>query len=145
MGWTHSWQRDIELDDTAFAAAVRDCQAALPVSGVELGGFEGMGCPILDPDHIVFNGGVSGSCEPFEIRRVEFDRRGRSRTWGFCKTEHLPYDLCVQMALIVLHHHLGSAIQVGSDGSIADWQQAIDLVQKELGYGADFQLTNFTL
>jgi len=143
MGWTHSWQRDTELNAAAFDGAISDCRAAFATSGVALAGFDGTGTPILEPDHIVFNGSTPASCEPFEMARVEFDRRGRSKVWGFCKTEHLPYDLCVQTALIIMRHHLGAAIEVGSDGSMDDWRQAVDLVQKELGYGADFQLTDF--
>jgi len=144
MGWTHSWYRETELDERAFAAAVRDCRTAVAEADADLAGFDGTGKPIFEPDHIVFNGRSPAACEPFEISRVEFDRRGRPEAFGFCKTEHLPYDICVQVSLVILKHHLGSSIRVGSDGSEDDWRPAVDLVRASLGYGDDFHLDDFS-
>ena len=62
--------------------------------------------------------------EPFEIHQTEFDRRGRQLVPSFCKTEHAPYDLCVQLALIVFKHPLGHTISVASDGKDTDWKDA---------------------
>jgi hypothetical protein len=55
---------------------------------------------------------------------------------------HLPYDVCVQTALIVLSHHLGSAIRIGSDGKDDDWAEARRICQEHLGYGEEFRLTS---
>ena len=140
MGWTHNWRRPTELPEGPFARAVSDCEKALGSMEVPLGGFDGNGRPIFDDDHIVFNGGAGQNCEPFEISRVEFDRRGRAEVRSFCKTEHLPYDLCVRAALIILKHGLGDRIVVGSDGSDDDWSNAKDAVEKALGYGQEFCL-----
>lgn len=60
--------------------------------------------------------------------------------FSFCKTEHMSYDLAVQVALIVFHHHLGQHFRVSSDGADADWAAARRLCQLHLGYGDDFQL-----
>jgi hypothetical protein len=122
MGWTHYWKRSTELPPEKFAAAVRDCRKLLPALGIPLAGIDGNGIPHLADDGIAFNG--VPSCERFEIHQTEFDRRGRAVMWGFCKTEKLPYDLCVQAALIVLKHHLGDAIVVNSDGTENDWSAA---------------------
>lgn len=143
MGWTHTWQRATELDADGFKRAVADCRNALDATRIPLAGFDGTGNPVFEDEHIVFNGVSPASCEPFEIARIEFDRRGKPQAWGFCKTEHQPYDLCVQVALVILNHHLGSSIEIGSDGTVDDWSHAIDHVKKLLGYGAGFQLTNF--
>ena len=67
-------------------------------------------------------------------------RRGRTRVFSYCKTEQLPYDFCVQVALIVLKHHLEAAIKITSDGGDAEWQRARDVCQEHLGYGQDFRL-----
>lgn len=139
MGWTHHWKRETELPRKPFAAAVRDCQKVLPQIGITLAGFEGTGSPVFEDDVIVFNG-AGGACEPFEIHQTEFDRRGRKIVWSFCKTEHLPYDLCVQVVLIVMKHHLGDAIVVTSDGTDNDWATARRTCQQHLGYGEEFRL-----
>jgi len=60
--------------------------------------------------------------------------------FSYCKTEQLPYDLCVQVALIVLKHHLGATIKITSDGGETDWQRARDSCIENLGYGQDFRL-----
>ncbi len=90
MGYTHNWQRPTELPADRFADAVRDCKKIINVLDTAIAGFEGTGDPVFEDDHIVFNGVAPMACEPFEIRRLEFDRRGRSLVWSFCKTEHCP-------------------------------------------------------
>lgn len=140
MGWTHSWKRPIELPTKEFQAAVSDVRQALEAIGLELAGFEGLGDPVLNDDHIVFNGPQGQHCEPFEISRVEFDRRGRSSVSGFCKTERLPYDLAVQASLIILKHHLAELITVTSDAGDDDWAEARTALQEAIGYGLAFRL-----
>ena len=140
MGWTHSWQRPTELPAKRFAAAVEDCRKILPALGVPMAGFDGTGEPILTDEQIVFNGQAGSQCAPFEIAVVEFDRRGRETVWSFCKTEHAPYDICVQTALVVLKHHLVDGITVTSDGRDDDWSKARQACQEKLGYGEGFVL-----
>ena len=140
MGWTHNWRRGTELPPATFAAAIRDCRKTLPCTGVSLAGFDGIGQPVLQEEVIVFNGEGRAGCEPFEIHQTGCDRHGRAVFWSFCKTEHQPYDLCVQTALIILNHHLGEAIAVRSDGTDADWAEARRLCQEQLGYGETFRL-----
>lgn len=140
MGWTHHWNRAVELNSERFATAVRDCKRLIEQTDVDIAGFEGIGESIFESEHIVFNGASPNTCEPFEIARVEFDRRGRDRTFGNCKTEHLPYDICVQSCLVILTHYLKGDIEVSSDGGRNDWNDAIELVHSHLGYGHEFQL-----
>src|SRR4051794_9594297 len=101
MGLTHYWYRPTELPTEPFAAAVEGIRQVLKVTGVPLGGFEGVGDPILKPDAVVFNGRKGAAVEPFEIQLVEFDQRGRPAKFSYCKTEGRPYDLAVRAALIV--------------------------------------------
>ena len=124
MGWTHHWTRPAELPANAFARAAEDCRRAFALIGIPLAGADGEGAPVITDDRIVFNGPAGAGCEPFRIHRCEKDRRGGATTWSFCKTGRAPYDVCVQMALIVLKHHLSDHITVGSDGRDVDWRLA---------------------
>ena len=132
--------RESELPKDGFAGAVEDCKNVLRAIGVPLAGFQGSGQPIFSEDAIVFNGAAGAGCEPFEIHQIEFDRLGRKVVRGFCKTEHAPYDICVQAALIVLKHHLGKGIAVISDATDRDWEEARMACQLHLGYGENFAL-----
>ncbi len=93
-------------------------------------------------DCVLFNGAGGLSCEDFVFPRIQVPRRQRpnGRAFSYCKTEHMPYDICVQIALIVLKHHLGSMITISSDADAEDWQKARDTCQSSLGYGSDFEL-----
>jgi len=142
MGWTRSWKRKTELPSKQFAAAVEDGIKIVQRLGISLGGFDGTGAPIFQDDVIVINGAAGLNCEPFEIHQIEFNRQGRDEFWSFCKTEGLPYDFCVQTILIVLKHHLGDLIQIGSDGTDENWSRARSACQDYLGYGRDFRLEN---
>ena len=53
--------------------------------------------------------------------------------FGFCKTDRLPYDLCVQACLIVFNHHLGAGFAVSSDGADPEWDRARNLCHAILG------------
>lgn len=98
--------------------------------------------PIVREDRVVFNGRAPLACEPLEIAAVEFDRRGRPEVRSFCKTDLLPYDLCVKAVLIVFQHHLQSHLVVTSDQKGNDWSVAREVVQSVLGYGQAFCLEN---
>jgi len=128
------------LPKEQFAEAVADCAKALQTTNIPLGGFDGSGNPVFSEEHIVFNGAKGSGCEPFEIARVEFDRRGRDKVLAFCKTEKTPYDICVQVSLVIFKHHLGDAIGVSSDGTDENWQEAKNICQECLGYGMNFKL-----
>jgi len=118
--------------------------------GISLAGPTGNDDPIVGIEVIAFNGvrSCNGDCsyESFDLPRVaEFSQRQEpdelGRFLAFCKTAYRPYDLAVQVCLVIAAHHLEAAIVVSSDGSMEDWQDAIALCQQLLGYGGDFQLT----
>ena len=140
MGWTHSWEREPELPKGRFGQAAMDCQRIMAVINIPLGDEQGEGLPVFSDEEIAFNGDGNNGCEPLVIRQVEIPRLGRARTFSFCKTEGLPYDLCVQVALIVLKHHLDAEFSVFSDGKDDDWAKARKECQRILGYGQDFRL-----
>ena len=139
MGYTNYWKRTPELPAMKFAAAVKDIKTIMKKLGVPLGGRDGTGRPIFRADSIEFNGRTPQDYETFAVDRL-VEPEGEPMVFEFCKTEHRPYDICVQAALIVLKHHLGAAITVSSDGDDTDWEAARNACQKWLGYGGEFRL-----
>ncbi len=140
MSWTHYWEREIELPADAFAKAADDCRTILAAADVRLAGGQSEGEPVFTRDEIAFNGVKGEDCEPFRIQPVQLPRSPDRPVFSYCKTEKLPYDLCVKCALVILQHYLGGDIKVMSDGKDADWDDARNLCQTCLGYGADFRL-----
>ncbi|MEI8195291.1 MAG: hypothetical protein WCI73_05220 [Phycisphaerae bacterium] len=140
MGYTNYWERPPLLPAPAFGQAVADCRRILPELHIPLAGADGSGKPIFRTTEIVFNGVGAASYETFGVRREEADSGDSPRGFSFCKTAHKPYDLAVQVALIVFKHHLGAQLCVRSDGKEAAWDRARQLCQQYLGYGTDFRL-----
>src|SRR5438046_2734870 len=102
MGHTNYWTRQPELPDAAFAAAVKDIKRIIKYLNIPLAGSDGTGRPIFRADTIEFNGTTPNDYETFAVDRITTARRDERMVFNFCKTEHRPYDLCVQAALIVL-------------------------------------------
>lgn len=140
MGYTNYWTRQSELPAKRFAAAVKDIKKIMKHLGVPLAGGDGTGSPIFGAGEIIFNGATPSDYETFAIARTATARADEPKVFEFCKTEHRPYDIGVQAALIVLKHHLGEAITASSDGDGAAWDKARAVCQKWLGYGRAFRL-----
>ena len=140
MGLTHYWEREIELPIDLMGKAAEDCNTLFGNIEMGLAGSGGKGEPVLNSEMIVFNGADDSACEDFSFPRTHIPRRARNKSLGYCKTEYMPYDLCVQTALIILKHHLGEMVTVASDASDEDWKKAKDVCQENLGYGSDFEL-----
>ena len=103
--------------------------------------------PMVGSRAVAENG--DGSYETFHVPRAwpmteRSDRRkpdGMGFHFDCCKTNFLPYDLCVQCCLIVLDYHLGPDLfRVNSDGTDGQWNEARDACQSVLGYGLLFRL-----
>ena len=56
----------------------------------------------------------------------------------FCKTAYKPYDLAVNVCLVIAKHHLKDDIVVSSDGTKNNWIEGQQFCQHFLGYGTDF-------
>ena len=140
MGHTNYWNQQRELPAKAFAAAVKDCKTIMRHLKIPLGGPDGTGRPVFGPDIISFNGKGEYAYETFSVSRLDAGPDEGPTVFNFCKTNHLPYDLCVQAALIVLKRHLGKGIIVSSDGEDSDWEGARQACQRWLGYGEEFRL-----
>ena len=141
MGYTHYYYCNPPLSPKKYAAAVADILKVTATTGVPLAGPDGSGKPIFTNDEISFNGvGDEGSYETFSVPRENNKRVEDGKVFGFCKTAHKPYDINVQVSFIVLKHLLGDEITVSSDGEQHEWLKAIQICQKELGYGTDFKI-----
>jgi len=60
--------------------------------------------------------------------------------FNFTKTAFKPYDLAVNVCLIIAKHYLKDQIKISSDGTSENWEEGRQLVQHFLGYGKDFKL-----
>ena len=85
-----------------------------------------------------------GSYETFYVPRIyeprDCEAVGNGLYFAFCKTAFRPYDLNVQACLIALSHRFGNQFQVRSDGSDTQWNEARQICESVLGYGAEFRL-----
>lgn len=76
---------------------------------------------------------------PIEMKPRDYQEPDKNgRYFNFTKTAFKPYDLAVNVCLIIIKHHLGDKIVVSSDGEMKEWQDAIDICQNAFGYGKEF-------
>ena len=126
MGYTHSWYRPRRLDAATFEHATLDIQM-LYNSFLKPRLFKSFS---IGPDFVRIEGGG----ETFQVEALSMERERNGIVFEFCKTQHLPYDLPVMCCLLVFRHHLGPTFKVCSNGDLPNWQPAIDLVSKVLGW-----------
>lgn len=75
-----------------------------------------------------------------EMRTEKWQKPEQGKYFTFCKTAYKPYDVAVNVCLIIAKHYLKSQIKVSSDGELHHWKDAMKLCQRMLGYGLDFKL-----
>lgn len=88
-----------------------------------------------------------GHCdhETFRLeQKKELDPRLDKKTdrlhFSFTKTAYKPYDLAVNVCLIIAKHYFKNDIKVSSDGEKNNWVEGMQLCQSFLGYGDKFSL-----
>jgi hypothetical protein len=149
VGYTHHWYRKQVLDRAAFAAAGTDLRKvveALKKNGLRFGRWNSDKeiDPEITSNLIRLNGIGAAGVEEFEVPQVfqaPFRIGDDGRIHAHCKTEHMPYDIAVTAALIILKHHLGDEIHIYSDGELIDWLKGKQLCAEVLQYSDDFQLS----
>jgi len=144
MGYTHYLYTALELDKEKFKAVVQDFKKILPNFEHLLGQYGGgVGKPIITNSEIGFNGIGENSHETFVVTRrnkkQSFQGDGEDKAFSFCKTARKPYDIAVTSCLVIVKHHFGDEVKVSSDGDYIEWDDAMTLCQKTLGYGTDFK------
>lgn len=158
MGYTHYFYRnEVEHDAETFAEFVTDVKTAykrLPATAGSSGGYyndkplkiaggNGTGKPIFNENEICFNGNKKDDLwhEMLYIPRVfEFEEGGYGKhqrdrfekdksIFSFCKTARKPYDLFVQVVLILYKQHFGDLVTIASDGGAEEWEVALKFVR----------------
>jgi hypothetical protein len=141
MGYTHYWYlKDMRAVERALPQVARDLRELLPQLP-PLAGYDGEGAPTIEDREIAFNGVAPNDYESFLLTSTpEVYTQTEKGLFGSCKTERHPYDLAVQVALVLLKWHSEAiapdAVDVASDGNLVDWARACRLVEG-LGYPVD--------
>jgi hypothetical protein len=128
MGYTVQWGRVGDVDEAAYAAALKDIAKIVKNQAKMLSGpFGEEGTLPKTTSGIAFNGVGDDSHETFSLPKTakQLDR-------DFCKTNRKPYTAVVMAALARLAEVAG--IKVSSDGSVAEeWTDGVALASKVLG------------
>lgn len=73
---------------------------------------------------------------------IALDEKPNQPFVSFCKTGRRPYDLAVQMVLVVLKHYLDNSLDVSSDGWASEWVDPTRHCEALLGYGGEFFMSH---
>lgn len=126
----------------------RNHSIVLPWPSANAGGVQGAGDSIsgswwagTEIQHRCCDGDCSYETFAFPRDMGKRDTRYEGDLYfDWCKTAFRPYDLAVNVFLIIAKHHLPNMV-VRSDGEEAQWFDAKLLCAAELGYGLDFNLS----
>ena len=138
MGYTHRLDLfDATTATVALPRVARDLRSLLAAGSFAfpLAGPRGRGEPEIDDHAIAFNGlAPKGDYESLLVTPDE------SRVFvktGSARATRRPYDLAVTVTFALFRWHAGEHAGVASDGSLADWAPATQLIVRELGYPVD--------
>jgi hypothetical protein len=132
MGYTHYWYLREDVHRTLEVSTISEDLKALLPHLPPLAGPLGKGLPVIGAE-IAFNGPEPDDYESF-IFPGDFYPSEVRQGWSFacCKTEHRPYDRAVQVTLLLAKLHLGEAIRLSTDGTLAEWVEAAQLIERHL-------------
>ncbi|MBB6021413.1 hypothetical protein HNR77_002508 [Paenibacillus sp. JGP012] len=141
MRYTHYWYRVREIELDVYFKILTDFKRLLPVlteEGVRLAGSGGKGDPVINEEHVLFNGVGSERYEDFVFSRVLVLREWNESDendhyFQFCKTSAYPYDQAVIAFLLIAKHHLQQDITVQSDVGIEKLEAVKKLCRTSLG------------
>ena len=136
--YTHYWYSKTHLDPDIFNRFAADVKKVLKEIGVPLA----RECddpdtdPVINEQEVRFNGIGDDGHETFLFTRdtCKQDYTDGDKAFTFCGTARKPYDIAVTACLVLARYHFGNSVRVSSDGCSADWEQAIELVNKTFGY-----------
>lgn len=138
MGYTHYFtktaaDRDDSLRFEMFARGARTIiEYATTYDNIQIADAMGgdLGKWEISDEVVAFNGYGADSHESFH-----WDAKGSG--FNFCKTAYKPYDAVVTACLIHLKDVYGDLVDIGSDGSWADWQDGARLYRNATGLTAE--------
>ena len=119
MGYTHYYTQQRDLTDIEWDAIVGIVDEIIRFSPVKV--------HFSANDFSFILNGVEDSHEDFYLTKI-------NSGFNFCKTARKPYDLVVCASLIMINELVPDAFEIGSDGSIHDWQYAIDFLDEHIDY-----------
>lgn len=74
------------------------------------------------------------------IPSYKLDTESNGLIFQCTKTAFKPYDLAVNVCLIIAKHYLKDKIKISYDGESIHWEEARQLCNHFLGYGSNFEL-----
>lgn len=143
MGYTHYFEHRAVTDEV-WEKITADCKKLYENLPDEIEIVTGNGDfltagwnEIESTSNIMFNGVREGAHETFHLQK-----KGSSG-FEFCKTAAKPYDLLVCSCLIAYLYHSDETIDLDSDGSMKEWEDAVEFVKEVLGaeYSMKFIMT----
>ena len=89
----------------------------------------------------------NGDCsyETFDFPKVmdirDYQKPDGGKYFNCTKTAYRPYDLVVQVFLVIAKHYMKNDLIVSSDGDYSQWLDAVQITNNAFGYGLeDFKL-----
>lgn len=132
--WTLSLPRPSFLEER-MEALVEDFGQLIPYLP-PLAAPDGRLLPVGDRRILAFNGRYPAEGEPFTFPGEEVGGEGLEYV-GSCATRRRPYDLAVQVALLLAHLHFGNRLAITAAGSLGEWAKAALLIEGKLAYPID--------
>lgn len=132
MGYTHYFKQNKPVSDQQWEAFEKDAKVIIDhvqnKLGIVLISNDSNGV-IINNERINLNGDESRNLE-HETFYLEKDYK----EFNFCKTARKPYDIAVCSLLLLAHEHMPEHHEIGSDGSLTEWQEAMQLNAEIFGY-----------
>lgn len=132
MSYTRHWFRPLEIESSVFDKIAEDMNTLYPEFKQKVEQYE------ASADVIYIDGFLFPRIIPDEWKTMFVNHNGRMHQ--FCNTNGERFQLAVECALVVIHHHLKDQIIVTGDGEMWGFRNAMELVSEHLPYGEDFQL-----
>ena len=138
MGYTHYWRfskvvKNIDKSEEKFATAVNLFKKKLKElpKDIRMCNGNGKGKPIITPTDVVFNGSAKNG-EDYDTFYIGLDYDESDSKFNFCKTNRLPYDVAVCLALLCFKYAYGIDFRYFSDGERTDegWALAHQILSK---------------
>ena len=118
MGYTHYYRQSRDFTDAEWTEFTERATLLIKAAPCRLAGPHGEAgtAPKVSDEWVAFNGVGSAAHETAYIERYASDRGGPNPGFGFCKTNHKPYDLTVRRLYRLARDVTGDAFELSSDG-----------------------------
>ena len=137
MGYTNYWKVDVTAKEGRYKKALQDIRKVIKEHrDILANGLGDKGTSPKTRGEVAFNGIEDQSHETFflpsSVKKFDFDFND-GQSFDFCKTAFKEYDKVVVACLCILKFHLGSSIDISSDGDAEDLAEGVEIASKVLG------------